>query len=302
MPADRLKLAFLVPAPDFEEEWRWAFDAEAAALVAGGVEVDPIPWTAAGDLSGYDLVLPLVTWGYFERPGEWFAFLDRLERERLPVINPPALLRWNSDKKYLAELAEAGVPSVATLSVDALCTEHLEAARSRFGTDRLIVKPPVSGGAFQTFLVGPDEGVPPSVEAQPMIVQPFVEAIADGEYSLILFDGVPSHCVVKRPRDGDFRVQPHYGGVTRLCEVPDGAEPLARAALAAAPAHATYARVDIIRDDCGELAIMELELVEPALFLHLVPDSERRFAAAIRSAAERAREQPLADGRGQVRR
>ena len=90
MPADPLKLAFLVPAPDFEEEWRWAFDAEAAALVAGGVEVDPIPWTVAGDLSGYDLVLPLVTWGYFERPDEWFACLDRLERESLPVVTPPA--------------------------------------------------------------------------------------------------------------------------------------------------------------------------------------------------------------------
>ena len=78
MPADPLKLAFLVPAPDFAEEWRWAFDAEAAALVAGGVEVDQVPWTEAGDLSGYDLVLPLVTWGYYERPGEWFDFLDRI--------------------------------------------------------------------------------------------------------------------------------------------------------------------------------------------------------------------------------
>ena len=289
MPADPLKLAFLVPAPDFAEEWRWAFDAEAAALVAGGVEVDPVPWTEAGDLSGYDLVLPLVTWGYYERPGEWFDFLDRIERERLPVVNPPALLRWNSDKKYLAELGSAGVPTVPTLAVDSLSDRHLEEARSRFGTARLIVKPPVSGGAFETFRLEAQDGVPPAVAGRAMIVQPFVEAIAQGEYSLILFDRALSHCVIKRPREGDFRVQPHHGGITQVHAPPEGAVELAHAALRAAPAPATYARVDIIRDDSGVLRIMELELVEPALFLHLVPEAEARFAAAIRSAAEGAR-------------
>ena len=67
-----MKLAFLVPAADYAEEWRWAFDAEATALVAGGITVEPVPWTEAGDLTGYDLVLPLVVWGYHERPEEWF--------------------------------------------------------------------------------------------------------------------------------------------------------------------------------------------------------------------------------------
>ncbi len=122
-----------------------------------------------------------------------------------------------------------------------------------------------------------------------MAVQPFIEAIAEGEYSLILFDGVLSHCVIKRPSEGDFRVQPHYGGTTESCAPPAGAEALAHAALAAAPAEATYARVDIIRDDAGELAIMELELIEPALFLPQAPDANATFAKAIKSAAERAR-------------
>lgn len=290
MPASRLKLAFLVPDPDYAEEWRWAFDAEAAALVAGGVEVDPVPWTEIRDFTAYDLVLPLVVWGYYERPDEWFAFLERLERERLPVINPPALLRWNSDKGYLAELGRKGVATVRTLAVDALDDAHLDEARNRFGTDRLIVKPPISAGAFETFRLDRGEATPLSVVGRPMIIQPFIEAIADGEYSLILFDGVLSHSVIKKPRNGDFRVQPNHGGETWLCDPPEGAEQLARAALAAAPAEATYARVDIIRDDEDVLRIMELELIEPALFLHLVPAAEARFAAAIRSAAERARE------------
>ena len=291
MPAEPLKLAFLVPAPDFEEEWRWAFDAEAAALVAGGILVDPVPWTEAADLGGYDLVLPLVAWGYYERPGEWFAFLDRLERERLPVVNPAALLRWNSDKAYLAELGERGVPTVMTLPVAQLDDSHLADARERFGTRRLIVKPPISGGAFETYRLEPADPLPDSVRGRRMVVQPFIEAIAtSGEYSLILFDGRLSHCVVKRPQTGDFRVQPQFGGVTERCAPPEGALELANAALEAAPAKATYARVDIIRDDSDELRIIELELVEPALFLHLVPEAEATFAETIRSAAESARE------------
>ena len=293
-----MKLAFLVPAPDFAEEWRWAFDAEAAALVAAGVEVNPVPWTDPGDLANYDLVLPLVTWGYFERPKEWLAFLDRLEREHLPVVNPPPLLKWNSDKQYLAEIGANGVPTVPTLSVPALAEHDLEDARGRFGTERLIVKPPISAGAFDTFLLERGSAVPEPARGRRMMIQPFVETIADGEYSLILFDGALSHAVVKRPRTGDFRVQPHLGGRTEVCAVPDGALQVARAALDAAPAEATYARVDLVRDAAGQLRIIELELIEPALFLHLVPEAEARFAEAIRSATDRARKQPLADRRG----
>ena len=288
-PVEPLKLGFLVPAPDFAEEWRWAFDAESAALIAGGIEVDPVPWTEPGDLTAYDLVLPLVVWGYFERPAEWFALLDRIDRERIRVTNPPELLRWNSDKQYLAELGERGIPTVSTLPVDALDDDHLREARIRFGSNWLVVKPPISGGAFQTFRIGPGDPLAASVRNQRMVIQPFIHAIADGEYSLILFDGLLSHCVVKRPRNGDFRVQPHFGGATEVCAAPPGAEELAHAALAAAPGQATYARVDIIRDDAGQLAIMELELIEPALFLHLVPEASEAFAEAIRSAAQRAR-------------
>jgi glutathione synthase/RimK-type ligase-like ATP-grasp enzyme len=112
--------------------------------------------------------------------------------------------------------------------------------------------------------------------------------LTEGEYSLILFDGVLSHSVVKRPKPGDFRVQPHLGGSTVRCDPPAGGEALAQAALAEAPVQATYARVDMIAGDAGELMIIELELVEPALFLNEAPDGSAPFGAAIRSAAERA--------------
>ena len=120
-----------------------------------------------------------------------------------------------------------------------------------------------------------------------MIVQPLIEEIAKtGEFSLMLFDGQFSHAVVKRPAAGDFRVQPHLGGVTLPTKAPPGAERLARQALAAAPARATYARIDIVPDDEGVLRIMELELIEPALFLDHAPDGGAAFTQAILSAAQ----------------
>lgn len=282
-----MRLAFLVPAPGYPDPWRWAFDVEAAALVAAGAEVEPIPWTEAVDLGGYDLILPLVTWGYHLRHAEWLAFLDRLEAERLPVVNPPALLRWSSDKAYLAELGERGVATVPTIVVEQCGDEDLDDARRRFGSDWLVVKPPVSGGADGTFRIGPGDALPEETRGRPTIIQPLIRSIATaGEYSLMLFDGEFSHAVVKRPAAGDFRVQPHLGGVTLPAAPPPGAEELAKAALAAAPARATYARVDIIPDDDGVLRIMELELVEPALFLDHARDGGAAFTRAILSAAD----------------
>jgi len=118
-----------------------------------------------------------------------------------------------------------------------------------------------------------------------MLIQPFMPSIAaTGEYSLILFAGAFSHAIVKRPKPGDFRVQPHLGGSDAPCDPPPGGIALAQAALAAAPASATYARVDMIEDEAGELRIMELELIEPALFLHHAPDQGQAFGAAVREA------------------
>lgn len=286
-----MKLAVLIPAPDYPDPWRWAFDVEAEVLRDAGADVIAVPWTEASGLTGYDLVLPLVAWGYHQRYAEWLAFLDQAERENMPLVNPPSLLRWNSHKAYLAELGAKGIPTVPTLSAEACSEADIAAAREGFGSEWLVVKPPVSGGADGTFRIGPDEPLPAATAGQPTIIQPLIANIArEGEYSLILFDGVLSHAVVKRPAAGDFRVQPHLGGTTETCTAPNGAEALAQAALAAAPAEACYARVDIVRDDGGDLRIMELELVEPALFLHVAPHGNAAFTAAVRSAAGRARQ------------
>jgi glutathione synthase/RimK-type ligase-like ATP-grasp enzyme len=282
-----VRIAFLVPDPDYPEPWRWAFDVEADALIAAGCQVEPVAWTRPDELSAFDLVLPLVAWGYHLQYERWLAFLDRVEAAGIPMLNPPALLRWNGDKAYLAELADAGVPTVPTLAVESCCDADLEEARRRFGSDWLVIKPPISASASGTHRLGPHDDLPSDSRGRPMIVQPLIEEIAKtGEFSLMLFDGQFSHAVVKRPAAGDFRVQPHLGGVTLPTKAPPGAERLARQALAAAPARATYARIDIVPDDEGVLRIMELELIEPALFLDHAPDAGAAFTQAILSGAQ----------------
>lgn len=285
-----MRIACLVPDPDYPEPWRWAYDVEAEALSAAGAEVEPLAWTEADDLSSYDLIVPLVAWGYHLDYPRWLELLDRAEAEDWPLVNPPALLRWNGDKAYLAELDARGISTVPTLAVEACCDADLEEARRHFDCEWLVIKPPVSASASGTHRLGPNDDLPADSRRQAMIIQPLIEEIArTGEFSLMLFDGEYSHCVVKRPASGDFRVQPHLGGVTLPSKAPPGGEQLAKAALAAAPAKATYARVDIIPDDDGVLRIMELELIEPALFLDLAPGSNERFANAILSKAQEAK-------------
>lgn len=282
-----MRAVVLTPAPDYWEAWDWAYDVEAAALRAGGIEVEPRPWTDLGDLEGVDAVLPLVAWGYHLRFAEWCALLDGMGQDGAPaMINPPALLRWNSDKSYLAQLAQAGVATVASRTVAALDEAALTAARAAFG-ERLVVKPLVSASADDTFLLERGDPIPASVRGKRMLVQPFMPSIARGEYSLMLFGGLFSHCIVKRPKPGDFRVQPHLGGTEEPIAPPPGAVELAQAALAAAPAPAVYARVDMVEDEAGELRIMELELIEPALWLQHAPDKGAAFATAIASAIGR---------------
>lgn len=281
-----MRIAMLTPAPSYEAEWRWAYEIQAEALQAAGAEVAAVPWTEFAGPESFDLVLPLVTWGYHLRLAEWLAFLDRAEDEGWPMVNPPRLLRWNSDKAYLAELGRKGIASVPTLEVDHLNEAALTAAHTVLGSEQLVIKPPVSAAAFGTYRLGPGEPVPTEVHGQRMLIQPWLGAVVEeGEYSLILFGGRYSHCVAKRPKVGDFRVQPDHGGTTEPAELPDGALALAEAALAAAPAAATYARVDLIRGNDGSLQLMELELIEPALFLHCVPEAKTRFAEAVLAAS-----------------
>jgi len=221
LPASPIRAAVLTPAADYPEAFDWALENQAAALTAAGLTVVAQTWTDADAGQGVDIVLPLVVWGYHARERQWHDLLDRLEAERARVLNPVALLRWNSDKSYLAELADRGIATVPTLAVDALADADLADARARFDATEMVIKPPVSAGADGTFRLGPNDAVPAAVAGRRMLIQPFQHSIVgQGELSLMIFNGAFSHAVIKRAKPGDFRVQPSLGGTEIQVEAP----------------------------------------------------------------------------------
>ena len=283
-----LRIAILCPTPEYEEDWSHIRTDYARLLGNNAIFID---WTKADDFGGFDLVTPLLAWGYPRDCRRWFALLDRLEAENVRVSNPVSILRWNSDKAYLQELDAAGIPSVPTIWCPLLDRVALEDARKSFTVETVIVKPPISGGADGTFRLNRHDSVPDSVAGQRMMIQPYLPNIAEeGEYSLFYFAGAFSHSILKRPAKGDFRVQEQYGGREEAIIAPDGALMLAQQALAATAkitksGPLAYARVDILRDGNGVFRLMELELIEPSLFLRFAPDAGAAFAQALVSSA-----------------
>lgn len=254
------------------------------ALADLGIESTPCVWSdPAVDWSAFRAVLIRTPWDYFQRYAEFLAWLDRLP---IPTINEKALLRWNSDKRYLLELQALGVPTIPSERVSGAELARILATPGR----ERVIKPTVSGGAWHTVRgrVG-DPGFDAAVRSLPAefeyLVQDFVpEVVTDGEWSLLYFDGEFSHAVLKRPASGDFRVQAQFGGSeVRLDPGPDllaaGAE-LLRATAACGHADHAYARVDGVVVD-GRFWLMELEMIEPHLFLAHRPEAALRFAEGL---------------------
>jgi glutathione synthase/RimK-type ligase-like ATP-grasp enzyme len=279
------RIAILAPTPDYEEDWS-VIKADYVRLF--GPDTAFLNWTDCGNLSDYNLVLPLLAWGYPRDYPGWLALLDRLEVENTPVANPVNILRWNSDKAYLAQLAEAGIATVPTQITDALSIDDLASARSAFAVETLVIKPPVSGGADGTYRMTAADAIPEKVAGKRMMTQPYVSGIAtEGEFSLFYFGGRFSHAIIKRPAKGDFRVQDQFGGTEATIAAPHAAMLLAEAALSATlritgTAALAYARVDMLRDKAGAFLLMELELIEPSLFLRFARDKGDLLADVIR--------------------
>lgn len=271
--------------PRYSARAEAAFAPYARAFEAAGARAVASPWTQ-GPHADADLHLALLAWGYHREPDRWRDLLEGWP-PGAPLLNAPALLSWNTRKTYLAELEAAGVAVIPTLFVDRADASVLEAARARFGVEALVLKPQVSAGGHDTLRLEPGEGAPAGADWA-ALVQPYIPAIeTEGELSVFLFDGVAAHAVRKRPAAGEFRIQPAHGGrLARGTPSPE-ALALAAAALAATPSGEppAYARVDMVRDAEGRLRLMELEVIEPDLYLDLAPEAGGRLA---RSALARA--------------
>jgi glutathione synthase/RimK-type ligase-like ATP-grasp enzyme len=260
------------------------------ALVARGVMVDERPWSdPAARWEQYDAAIVRSCWDYFHRADAFHRWLDALEASGARVFNATSTLRWNADKGYLRDLDARGVPVIPTHWIGRGAASSLEDVRRRTGWSELVVKPAVSGGAHRTWRASPgepadDERLAEMAADGTVLIQPLVDEIeSEGEWSLIFFDGRFSHAVIKRPRSGDFRVQKEHGGTVEPIAPPASiVADAARALDAARPEGEVplYARVDGCVVD-GTLMLMELELLEPELFLRTDAAAGDRLAAAL---------------------
>lgn len=276
------RIALLTPAAhnEYVRVWGGAFDRLTAALSGAGLEVVSMEWPMASEADA-DAVLPLLVWGYHQDAADWLAVLDALEAKGVKALNPVGVLRWNTTKTYLADLEAAGVPVVPTMFVDRADDAVVEAARAELGGATLVVKPQVSGGSHETVKLEPGQPLVGGPSGAAMI-QPFLPSVSgEGEISLLHFDGVFSHAIGKVARAGDFRVQPQFGSTIGPITPPAGALDVAQAVIAATPGRLTYCRVDLIRHPDGTLRVMELEAIEPDLFLEHAPEAGAVFAAAV---------------------
>lgn len=286
------EVAILTPDPaetGFVDLWQAVLERLRDALAAAGVTATPIPWTAhverCDELQRFPLVLPLLAWGYHFDHARWLRACRTWEAAALPLANPAAVLAWNSDKHYLQALQQRGVAIPHTFWTQRVTAQHIDDAFAATGAEQLIVKPTVSGGAWQTQCLRRGDALQ-DLPAGDAMIQPFLPAIQhQGETSLLFFGGRLSHAVNKRPVSGEFRVQSQYGGVyTALPAPPPGALALAEQTLVAIDAPLLYARIDMVPDGDGRWLLMEAELIEPDLYLGADP---RQGAAFGRTVQER---------------
>jgi glutathione synthase/RimK-type ligase-like ATP-grasp enzyme len=233
----------------------------------------------------YDGVILRSCWDYHLRLSEFLRWISELNQSGIRVLNPPAMIRWNADKTYLRELEGKGVPVIPTFWPEKRV--RLGDKLRGLGWNKAVIKPCVSATAHRTMLVSVED----ADKAQPLLdeligdvgglVQQFVDSVQTrGEWSLMFFAGEFSHAVIKTPKAGDFRVQHDFGGSEQSAEPPDFVLQGARRVISAVEGVPLYARVDGVEDD-GRFLLMELELIEPALFLSLHTAAAERFAAAI---------------------
>jgi glutathione synthase/RimK-type ligase-like ATP-grasp enzyme len=279
-PALTVALATCAEVPELDEDG----PAVVAGLRARGVQTVPAVWDdPAVDWDGFGLVVLRSTWDYAERRDEFLDWINRLPR----VLNAPEVVRWNTDKRYLHELAGAGLPVVPTRFLEP--GEDLEPPWERF-----VVKPAISAGGRNTASYGAHELEPARRHLEALhaagraaMVQPYLDGVdVVGEAALIWLDGRYSHAVTKsallrrgqRPGTELYLEETIAARAASAPELEVGARVLA--ALPFDAGGLLYARIDLLPTEEGPV-VLEVELTEPSLFLGYEAVAAERLAAAI---------------------
>lgn len=258
------------------------------ALAQHDIQVLPAVWNdPAVDWHAFDAVVVRSCWDYHLQHRAFATWIDTVEQAGVPCWNLPATLRWNMEKTYLQQLSEHGIVVPFTIWAARGDSIDLPTVLAQHELSRAVVKPTISATAFQTFTTTPASAATDNAAAAAILqqsglmVQRFVSHVTSaGEWSLMFFNKQYSHAVIKRPKAGDFRVQSDFGGTSEAAQPPAALITQAQHVVDTVAAPLLYARVDGVDVD-GTFVLMELELIEPFLFLSKAPHAAARFAAAV---------------------
>ena len=244
-------------------------------LTQKSIEVIPVSWDDASvNWQQFDVIVLRSMWNYFEQPVEFDQWLDKLKLLGCKVLNPLSVVKWNQNKNYFDDFSKNGVllPSYVICSQKNNIT--LKSILQENNWNKAVVKPTISGGAYNTWIANIDtvdideNRFAELLKNGDVIVQIFVEEIiTKGELSLIFFNKKFSHAICKRVKQGDFRVQVQFGGTVEPIEPNELILTQATNLLNSIPETLLYARVDGVITNDGNFLLMELELIEPVLFV-----------------------------------
>lgn len=232
-------------------------------------------------------VLFRTTWDYFDRFAEFSIWLENVSKQTR-LFNSETIIRWNIDKHYLIDLKNNGIPIAESYFIEIGTKETLKSIHNRLGWSETVLKPCVSGAARHTYKLSLDsldtyETLYQKLIAQKaMMLQPFqYNIVRQGEISMMVFNGQFTHAILKKAKAGDFRVQDDFGGSIHNYQATKQEIAFAETTIKACPELPIYARVDVFYDNNDQLALSELELIEPELWFRNYPDAANVLADAI---------------------
>jgi hypothetical protein len=280
------KIAFVTSSvkPDFAGNDLHVVD----SLKSAGAEVTPLPWDIeTTEWNSFDLVVIRSCWNYHLHPEKFIQWINRMEKEKVKMLNPLNIARWNLHKVYLQELESKGVHLPETIFLSKGSKANLDSIMNERNWSKAVLKPSISATAFNTFLVSKEETdqhqekLETLLTQSDMLIQKFMSEVQEqGEWSLIFFDKKFSHAVLKRPVEKDFRVQHDFGGTATQTAPPSFVVKQAEKIIGLINEPLLYARVDGVISE-NKFLLMELELIEPMLFLEKENGSANKFAKAM---------------------
>ncbi len=258
------------------------------ALKALNYKVKRLSWDDPNfDWNSTQFILFRTTWDYFDRFDEFSDWIN-LVSQQTQLLNSEAIIRWNIDKHYLLDLQKKGVNICETVFIEKGASKSLAQLAEEHHYSEFVLKPCISGAARETYRITSktvgdyEEKYRQLIENEALMLQPFQHNIVSkGEVSYMVMNGKFTHAILKIAKPGDFRVQDDFGGTVQLYEPSQEEIDFAELTVKCCPEPPIYARVDAFIDNNGNLALAELELIEPELWFRFHPKAADELAYGI---------------------